>query len=159
MECTPDPAIPPGRGKPGKEMTPEEANGFRLLGHCDFGGRNKGDVMQFLVKDDFILCGHVGMSGAGTSVIDASNPRKPKVVNQIPRPAQHAQQQAPDRGRHHGREQRAVRRTRPPISNPSRRASTSTTYRACPNSARWAISIQEVAGCTGSGSATGATPS
>ena len=86
MECTPDPAIPPGRGKPGKEMTPEEANGFKLLGHCDFGGRNKGDVMQLLVKDDFILCGHVGMSGAGTSVIDASDPRKPKVVNQIPAP-------------------------------------------------------------------------
>ena len=86
MECTPDPTIPPGRGKPGKEMTPEEASGFKLLGHCDFGGRNKGDVMQLLVKDDFILCGHVGMSGAGTSVVDASNPRKPRVVNQIPAP-------------------------------------------------------------------------
>ena len=86
MECTPDPTIAPGRGKPGKEMTPEEANGFKLLGHCDFGGRNKGDVMQLLVKDDFILCGHVGMSGAGTSVIDASNPRKPRLVHQIPAP-------------------------------------------------------------------------
>ncbi len=78
MECAPDPALPPGHGKPGKEMMPEEANGFKLLGHCDFGSRNKGDVMQLFVKDDFVLCGHVGMSGAGTSVIDASNPRKPR---------------------------------------------------------------------------------
>ena len=63
MRCAPNPALPPGCGKPGNEMAPEEANAFKLLGHCDFGGRNKGGVMQLLVKGDFILCGQVNIPG------------------------------------------------------------------------------------------------
>ena len=45
----------PGRGTPGKEIKPEETKGFKLLGHCDFGGENKGDIMQALLKDNFLF--------------------------------------------------------------------------------------------------------
>ena len=76
----------PGRGTPGKEIKSEETKGFKLLGHCDFGGENRGDIMQALLKDNYLICGHVGSSGAGTSIIDVSNPRKPVLVNQIAAP-------------------------------------------------------------------------
>ncbi len=154
MGCMPDPTLPPGRGKPGKEMMPEKARGFKLLGHCDFGGRNKGDVIQLPVKDGFIPCGHMGMSGTG--VIDASNPRKPRVMNQIPAP----------RNTHNNKLQ--IVGGIMVVNNeqfggrgpePLRRESTCTTLRTRPNFVRWGISTQAGAVFTDYGSATAATPS
>ena len=86
MTIAPGSRVVPGRGTPGKELKEEESKGFRMLGHCDFGGDNKGDVMQLLVKGNYLLCGHVGSSGSGTSIVDISDPRKPHLVNQIPAP-------------------------------------------------------------------------
>ncbi|MEK6708987.1 MAG: hypothetical protein AABZ64_00245 [Nitrospinota bacterium] len=65
-------------------MRKEENKGFRLIGHCDFGGSPRGDIAQLLPKDNFLICGHPGRSDAGVSVVDVSNPRKPRVVNQLP---------------------------------------------------------------------------
>jgi hypothetical protein len=45
-----------------------------------------GDVMQILLKDHYLLCGHIGLSRAGVSVLDVSDSRNPRVVNQIPAP-------------------------------------------------------------------------
>jgi hypothetical protein len=78
--------LAPGRGKPGKEMRKAQGKGFKLLGHCDFGGPHMGDVMQILLKDHYLLCGHIGLSRAGVSVLDVSDSRNPRVVNQIPAP-------------------------------------------------------------------------
>lgn len=78
--------LAPGRGKPGKEMRKAQGKGFKLLGHCDFGGPHIGDVMQILLKGDYLLCGHIGLSRAGVSVLDVSDSSNPRVVNQIPAP-------------------------------------------------------------------------
>ena len=78
--------LAPGRGKPGKEMRKAQGKGFKLLGHCDFGGPHKGDVMQLMLKGNYLLCGHMGLSGAGISVLDVSDSSKPRLVNQIPAP-------------------------------------------------------------------------
>ena len=63
----------PGRGLPGKESRKAQGKGFKLLGHCDFGGMGKGDVMQIILHGDYLLCGHIGLSRAGVSVVDVSN--------------------------------------------------------------------------------------
>ena len=79
-------ALAPGRGKPGKENRKAQGKGFKLLGHCDFGGTGKGDVMQIILHGDYLLCGHIGLSRSGVSVVDVSNSSNPRVVNQIPAP-------------------------------------------------------------------------
>ena len=76
----------PGRGLPGKESRKAQGKGFKLLGHCDFGGMGKGDVMQIILHGDYLLCGHIGLSRAGVSVVDVSNSSKPRLVNQISAP-------------------------------------------------------------------------
>ena len=67
-------------------MRKAEGKGFKLLGHCDFGGQNKGDVMQMMLHGDFLLCGHIDLTRSGISVVDVSDPKNPRVVNQIPAP-------------------------------------------------------------------------
>lgn len=58
--------------------------GFELLSHVDFDGR--GDCMQILENREHIYVGHMGYTGIGTSVIDVSDKRSPKIVQQIPIP-------------------------------------------------------------------------
>jgi hypothetical protein len=65
-------------------MNDIDIEGFTLLSHVDFGG--KGDCMQVIENRDHIYVGHMGYTGVGTSVIDVSNKREPRVVDQIPIP-------------------------------------------------------------------------
>jgi hypothetical protein len=62
-----------------------DIKGFRLLAQTDLAGH--GDGMQIMRRDDHIFVGHMGDNGMGTSVVDVSDPRKPKVVHQIRIPA------------------------------------------------------------------------
>jgi len=61
--------------------TPESWN-LRLVGHTDLNGH--GDTMQLMVRGNYLYCGHT--HSMGTSIVDVSDPRKPRVVNQIPNP-------------------------------------------------------------------------
>ena len=58
-----------------------EARGLELVGHTDLSG--KGDGMQIMRNGDFLYVGHMGDFGVGTSVVDVSDPRHPRVVRQI----------------------------------------------------------------------------
>ena len=58
-----------------------EARGLELVGHTDLSG--KGDGMQIMRSGDFLYVGHMGDFGVGTSVVDISDPRHPRVVRQI----------------------------------------------------------------------------
>jgi hypothetical protein len=69
-------------------MTPlprAEADGLRLIGHNDLGGR--GDGNQITVTGDFAYVGHMGVTEAGTSVVDVADPSDPRLLYQIPRPS------------------------------------------------------------------------
>jgi hypothetical protein len=57
-----------------------EAQGLVTVGHSDLGGR--GDGMQVLREGDALYVGHFGPSGAGTSVLDASDPTGLRLVTQ-----------------------------------------------------------------------------
>jgi hypothetical protein len=61
-----------------------EAHGLELVGHSDLGGT--GDGMQIMRNGDVLYVGHMGDFGVGTSVVDISDPRRPRVVRQIPVP-------------------------------------------------------------------------
>ncbi|MDX6428172.1 MAG: hypothetical protein QOE54_538 [Streptosporangiaceae bacterium] len=61
-----------------------EAKGLRLLAHHDLDGR--GDGMQVMRHEDVLYVGHAGTSRAGTSILDVSDPRRPKLVDQWPAP-------------------------------------------------------------------------
>jgi hypothetical protein len=61
------------------------SHGFRQIGAHDLAGC--GDGMQVLRVGNVVYVGHTGTSGAGTSVLDASNPRNPRLVAQWPAPA------------------------------------------------------------------------
>ncbi len=61
-----------------------ESHNIELVGHSDLDG--KGDGMQIMRKGDTLYVGHMGYNGVGTSVVDVSNPRDPRVVRQIPIP-------------------------------------------------------------------------
>ena len=50
----------------------ENGNGVRTVGQHDLGGY--GDGMQVLREGDALYVGHFGPSGAGTSILDASDP-------------------------------------------------------------------------------------
>ena len=63
----------------------KEAKNMQLVGHSDLAG--KGDGMLVNVADGYAYVGHMGHTDAGTSVLDVSDPRKPRLVCQIPRPA------------------------------------------------------------------------
>lgn len=61
-----------------------EARGLRPVGHSDLGGC--GDGMQVLRHRNALYVGHAGTSGAGTSILDVSDPRSPRLVRQWPAP-------------------------------------------------------------------------
>lgn len=62
-----------------------EARGLELIGHTDLAGA--GDGMQIVRNGDVVYVGHMGDHGVGTSVVDVSDPRRPRVVRQLPAPA------------------------------------------------------------------------
>jgi hypothetical protein len=57
---------------------------LRLVGHSTLDGR--GDTMQLMLKEPFLYVGHMGESDMGTSVLDVSDPSRPRIVHQIERP-------------------------------------------------------------------------
>lgn len=61
------------------------AEGLDLVAHHDLGGH--GDGMQVIRHEDTVYVGHTGTTGAGTSVLDASDPLHPRLVTQLPAPA------------------------------------------------------------------------
>ena len=58
----------------------DEARGLRGIGHSDLGGY--GDGMQVQKDGDALYVGHFGVSGAGTSILDASDPTDLRLVTQ-----------------------------------------------------------------------------
>jgi hypothetical protein len=60
------------------------AAGLRLTGHSDLGGH--GDGMQVIRHGDALYVGHTGTTGAGTSVLDVTDPSRPVLVTQWPAP-------------------------------------------------------------------------
>jgi hypothetical protein len=65
--------------------TDEDARGLTTIGHSDLGGF--GDGMQVQREGDAVYVGHFGPSGAGTSILDASDPSDLRLVTQLPSPA------------------------------------------------------------------------
>src|SRR5438477_6683993 len=61
-----------------------DARGLELVGHTDLGG--KGDGMQIMRNGDVVYVGHMGDFGVGTSVVDVSDLRRPRVVTQTTAP-------------------------------------------------------------------------
>lgn len=62
-----------------------DARGLVLVGHSDLAG--KGDGMQIMRNDDVVYVGHMGDFGVGTSVVDVSDLTHPRVMAQLPAPA------------------------------------------------------------------------
>ncbi|MGH2819194.1 MAG: LVIVD repeat-containing protein [Actinomycetota bacterium] len=58
----------------------EAAQGLRVVGHSDLGGC--GDGMQVMRHGDALYVGHLGTSGMGTSILDVSDPSRPRLVDQ-----------------------------------------------------------------------------
>lgn len=61
------------------------ARGLKLLAHHDLGGC--GDGMQVQREGDALYVGHTGTSRAGTSILDVSDPGRPRLVTQWPAPS------------------------------------------------------------------------
>ena len=61
-----------------------EAWNLRLVGQTDLNGH--GDCMHVNLKDRFAFVAHMGESRVGTSVVDVSDPRQPRVVAQLETP-------------------------------------------------------------------------
>ncbi len=64
---------------PGVDGTADAA-GLRLLAHHDLGGR--GDGMQVIRNGDVLYVGHTGTTGAGTSILDVTDPAAPVLAGQ-----------------------------------------------------------------------------
>lgn len=62
-----------------------DAHRMSVIGHIDLDGN--GDLMHINVSDGVAYVGHMGTNDLGTSIIDVSNPSRPEVITQIPRPA------------------------------------------------------------------------
>jgi hypothetical protein len=60
------------------------AAGLRLIAHSDLGGH--GDGMQVIRHGGALYVGHTGTTGAGTSVLDVTDPARPVLVTQWPAP-------------------------------------------------------------------------
>lgn len=58
----------------------EDVRGIRTVSRHDLGGY--GDGMQVLREGDAVYVGHFGPSGAGTSILDVSDPAAPRLVRQ-----------------------------------------------------------------------------
>jgi hypothetical protein len=54
------------------------------VSHSDLDGR--GDGMQVVREGDALYVGHYGISGTGTTVLDVSDPGRPRIVEQWPAP-------------------------------------------------------------------------
>lgn len=67
------------------QMLDAEAKGLTAVDHHDLDGR--GDGMQVLREGDTVYVGHFGVSGAGTSILDASDPGGLRLVTQLDSPA------------------------------------------------------------------------
>ena len=61
-----------------------ERRGLELVGHSDLAGT--GDGMQIMRDGDVAYVGHMGDFGIGTSVLDVSDPGRPRVIRQLPVP-------------------------------------------------------------------------
>jgi len=61
-----------------------DAWNMRLVGQTDLNGH--GDCMHVNLKDQFAFVAHMGESRVGTSVVDVSDPRQPRVVRQLETP-------------------------------------------------------------------------
>ena len=61
-----------------------EARNLRLLGRHTLDGH--GDTMHVNVQDGFAYIGHMGGDQIGTSILDVSDPAKPRLAAQIERP-------------------------------------------------------------------------
>ena len=61
-----------------------QSSNLRLVGQHDLDG--KGDGMQVMRHEDVLYVGHTGTSRAGTSILDVSDPRRPKLIDQWPAP-------------------------------------------------------------------------
>src|ERR671939_487210 len=57
---------------------------MRLVGHTDLNGH--GDCMHVNLKDSYAFVGHMGETRVGTSVVDVSDPRRPRVVAELETP-------------------------------------------------------------------------
>jgi hypothetical protein len=60
------------------------SGGLRTVGHSGLGGY--GDGMQVLREGDALYVGHFGISGAGTTILDASDPTHLRVAAQLAAP-------------------------------------------------------------------------
>jgi hypothetical protein len=58
---------------------------LRAVAHSDLSGH--GDGMQVARHEDALYVGHLGTSGMGTSILDVSDSRHPRVVRQLSAPA------------------------------------------------------------------------
>ncbi len=67
------------------QMLDAEAKGLTAVDHHDLDGR--GDGMQVLREGDTVYVGHFGVSGAGTSILDASDPAGLRLVTQLESPS------------------------------------------------------------------------
>ena len=61
-----------------------DALNLRLVGQTDLNGH--GDCMHVNLKDGFAFVGHMGETRVGTSVVDVSDPRRPRVVAELETP-------------------------------------------------------------------------
>jgi hypothetical protein len=68
---------------PSVAATPAGWN-LRVLGSTGLNGR--GDAMHVNVQNGYAYIGHMGYSGAGTSIVDVRDPEHPRVVRQIDAP-------------------------------------------------------------------------
>jgi hypothetical protein len=67
-----------------RPTTETDAHRMSIVGHIDLDG--KGDGMHVNVVDGVAYMGHMGYNDLGTSIIDVSNPSRPGLITQIPRP-------------------------------------------------------------------------
>jgi len=61
-----------------------DGRNLRAVAHSDLSGH--GDGMQIARHEDALYVGHLGTSGMGTSILDVSEPRRPRVLRQLPAP-------------------------------------------------------------------------
>jgi hypothetical protein len=64
------------------DIKPDYSRNIRLVGHSDQGGR--ADGVQLMVQNKHAYVGH--MFSKGFSVVDVSDPKKPRTVNYVPAP-------------------------------------------------------------------------
>ena len=66
-------------------MSEGDGRHLRAVAHSDLSGH--GDGMQVARHEDALYVGHLGTTGMGTSILDVSDSRHPRVVRQLSAPA------------------------------------------------------------------------